>query len=119
MKKEKGSVDLTTIEQATQARRAQLAKAPLCDVKELSTEQQAERFLKALCPCCFQTRSKRLGLAAITQRECALCDTTMRSATTATDLLCKPCAQANTLCLQCGADVELTPHKQQLIITKE
>jgi hypothetical protein len=119
MQKEKGNIDLATIEQANQARRAQLANAPLFDVKELSTEQQTERLLKALCPCCFQTRSKRLGLAAITQRECALCDTTMRSATTATDLLCKPCAQANTLCIQCGADVELNPHKQQLIIAKK
>lgn len=66
-----------------------------------------ERLKKGLCLCCYYKRGMRIGMAAITSKECGLCDTVVSYGSSATDNLCEPCAALNRLCKQCGADVNL------------
>lgn len=77
-----------------------------------SDTQKKERVEKGLCLSCFYLFKQRMGGAAITNRQCAGCETVMRFSSTATDLLCKPCANANALCCRCGADIGLKDRRK-------
>ena len=92
----------------------------LLAAKKLSTdEDKSERLDKCLCLSCFYLFKERMGGASITHRECAHCDTEMRFSSTATDLLCLPCATENCLCSRCGADLELKERRNPYPFEKE
>lgn len=64
-----------------------------------------ERVEACLCKACYYIFNHRMGGAAMTNRPCGICDTKMQFASTATDVICKGCAQENDLCKQCGGDM--------------
>ena len=83
-------------------------KATLALKSNLQNDPHKEdRIKKSLCLCCYYKRGMRIGMAAITSKECGLCDTVVSYGSSATDNLCEPCAISNGLCKQCGADVTL------------
>jgi hypothetical protein len=65
------------------------------------------RLNDCLCKSCFYISHMRVGGAAITNRPCGICESDMRFSSTATDVVCKPCASENNLCKQCGSHIEL------------
>ena len=65
--------------------------------------QRQRRVLASMCRPCFYI--VRLAGAAITHQPCMLCDQNQTYPSTATDVLCLPCATARHLCKRCGADL--------------
>ena len=65
-----------------------------------------ERLEKALCKCCFYL-SSGIGGAAMTSRDCAVCDKEMHFGSTNTDAMHIECAKKHELCSHCGADINL------------
>lgn len=76
--------------------------------ENLKTDPEKQKRLEMnLCLCCYYVNNTRIGGAAITHRPCGLCERDMSFGSTATDVVCSDCAEANNLCKQCGADIEL------------
>jgi len=67
---------------------------------------QAKRRAAQQCKVCFYLRAGRLAGAAMTSEPCACCGVSQMYGSTATNLLCNPCANKHNLCIGCGADVE-------------
>lgn len=65
------------------------------------------------CKTCYYLCS-RLGGAAMTSRQCGLCDVIMQFGSTVTDSLCGPCAETNALCKCCTADIDLIQRRTML-----
>ena len=68
------------------------------------TDRKA-RLERQFCKACFYFT--RMGGAACTTQPCACCASPERYGSTATDVLCKPCAKEHSLCKHCGGDVEM------------
>lgn len=112
MKARKGILSKSNVLMAT-SRGKRHVNDVLSSAKRLSTdEDRAERIKQSLCPCCFYLNKVRIGGAAMTTRECASCDKEMLFSSTATNLLCLPCASENKLCMRCGADIELKERRK-------
>ena len=107
MKARKAKIDRVSMERASnQAKRiieAQLARA----VKLTDDSEKARRLANNLCMCCFYVHGTRMGGAAMTNRDCGICDQDMLFGSTATDVICPPCATKHELCKQCGSDINL------------
>ena len=71
-----------------------------------------ERLSKSICSSCWYNEYGRIGGAAMTSQPCGLCGKDQIYSSTATDVLCTPCALSNELCKQCGADVRLRPRRK-------
>lgn len=67
--------------------------------------QRGQRIAEGLCPACYYLRV-RVGGSAITRRPCGACGEPQTYASTATDVLCSPCAKSYGLCRRCGADLD-------------
>jgi endogenous inhibitor of DNA gyrase (YacG/DUF329 family) len=112
MRAKKGVLSRANVAHAT-GKGKRIAERTLLAAHKFSTdEDRTERISKSLCLCCFYIFKERMGGAAITHRECASCDTEMTFSSTATDLLCLPCATTNCLCARCGADIELKDRRK-------
>ncbi len=112
MKIPKGNLNKRKVFQAT-VQGKQYTEQALLSAKKLSTdEERTERLNECLCLSCFYLRRVRIGGAAMTSKECATCDTVMQFSSTATDMLCPPCAKENALCKRCGADIELKQRRK-------
>lgn len=59
------------------------------------------------CKYCTYINTSRIGGTMCTEKECPLCNTVMQFGSTCQDAMCKPCAEKNGLCRQCGGDIEL------------
>jgi len=70
-----------------------------------------DRLEKQQCRACFYTTGK-LGGAAMTERPCGECRTDMLFGSTATDALCKRCAEKLELCKECGGDIHDRPKRR-------
>lgn len=66
-----------------------------------------ERRAGCLCRWCFYAVGSRIGGAAMTTRKCDSCGEDQMFASTATDPLCRICAERLGLCKRCGGDVEM------------
>jgi hypothetical protein len=107
MKARKGILSIGNVANAT-GRGKRYVDNILLTAKKLSSDLERDKRLdECLCLSCYYLPGSRFGGASITTRDCASCDKTMNFSSTATDLLCKPCAKENTLCLRCGADIDL------------
>ena len=69
-------------------------------------DQRVERMGRSLCSSCFYLQGWA-GCASCTTRPCALCHEDQTYGSTATDMLCLPCARSNSLCKRCGGDIDL------------
>jgi hypothetical protein len=112
MKARKGTLNRANVARATANGKRYVDKALLAAKKLSIDEDKSERLDKCLCLSCFYLFKERMGGASITHRECASCDKEMRFSSTATDLLCLPCAIDNCLCARCGADLELKERRK-------
>lgn len=66
--------------------------------------RRTERVAAQRCRWCYYCTG--VAGAAITTQACSLCAVDQHYASTATDLLCAPCATAHGLCRHCGGDLE-------------
>lgn len=66
---------------------------------------KSERLARLECKACFY--ASRIGGAAMTYRPCMCCGSRELYSSTATDVLCAPCATASDLCKRCGGDREM------------
>ena len=93
-------------ERAQQRVRAWIEKA-----EEVAADtSKRERIAALQCKACFY--ASRLGGAAITCRPCMSCGSRELYGSTATDVLCAPCATAGDLCKCCGGDRELRARRK-------
>lgn len=100
-------LDAARVSRAT-ARAAALQRETIQRIARLEADESVEkREQQGLCRTCFYLRTPRLGSAAITQQPCGLCEDLQTYSSTATDILCLPCALEHALCKQCGADRNL------------
>jgi hypothetical protein len=75
-------------------------------------ERKKERKVASECKFCFYFRTERIGGAAMTTRDCGICEMPQMYGSTNTDKICKKCATENELCKYCGADVSLRPRRK-------
>lgn len=68
-------------------------------------ERKVERIAKHECKSCFY--GGRMGGAAMTEQPCMSCTQPQLYSSTATDVLCRPCAEYASLCKHCGGDLEM------------
>lgn len=73
--------------------------------------RKKERLKDNECKTCFYFRSGRIGGAAMTTQECAVCGKEVMYGSTNTDPLCLECAQAHELCKRCMGDVKMRPRR--------
>lgn len=86
------------------------AKRHAEDLVERATRLQADsdrdaRTKAGLCRTCYYARGGIAG-AAMTTQPCSACLLDQTYGSTATDLLCLPCAKEHDLCKRCGGDRE-------------
>lgn len=74
--------------------------------KLIEDPDRTRRLDKSQCPACFYQEPMLAG-AAVTHQPCMCCHEVQHYGSTRTNVLCMPCAQANELCVKCGADVHL------------
>lgn len=69
-------------------------------------ENGITRIQQCLCDYHFYYANSRIGGAAMTMSHCGICGVGMMFGSTATDKLCRGCAEQHGLCIRCGADLE-------------
>lgn len=105
------AMDVANMSRATEMARLRV-KHVLDLAEQISTDaRKAERLKRQECKGCFY--GSRLGGAAITQRACMCCAQMQSYGSTATDVLCMPCAQKSELCKHCGGDIELRVRRRK------
>lgn len=73
--------------------------------------EKHNRMQACLCPMCYY--GSRLGGQAVTTEPCMCCGEEQMYSSTATDALCRPCAQETGLCKHCGGDRELRVRRKK------
>lgn len=66
---------------------------------------KSARLKAQLCQACHYF--SRMAGAACTAQPCACCASPQMYGSTATDVLCNPCAKEHSLCKHCGGDLEM------------
>lgn len=83
-----------------------LAKRELSRLRQKLKDDPSRESRLADQTCLRCAYHSRIGGAAITTQPCGLCGANQVFGSTATDLLCQPCAVANELCKHCAGDIE-------------
>lgn len=68
--------------------------------------EREKRIAAGMCRWCFYARG-RMGGASMTTQPCSGCGVDQTFGSTATDVLCLPCAKEHSLCKRCGGDREM------------
>ena len=74
--------------------------------------EKSKRHKDQECPVCYYNKG-RVGGAACTTVQCALCDEVMHYGNTCVDDLCVACAKKHNLCHHCGGDVDAVQRRRQ------
>ncbi len=83
----------------------------LAQAQKLQTDpEKAQRLAENLCKVCYYS-PPRIGGAAMTSSNCAICNKEEVYGSTNTDALCKRCAQDKHLCKRCGSDLDLNVNR--------
>jgi hypothetical protein len=77
-----------------------------------SDANRDRRLQKQECKCCFYVFASRVGGAAITGQDCALCHESQTYASTNTNVVCMTCAKENSLCTHCGGDLDMRERRR-------
>lgn len=75
------------------------------------TERTA-RIADCRCKYCYYARGN-IGGASITPFDCGICGATHSSPSTDTDVVCRDCARAHSLCRRCGGDFETRERRRK------
>lgn len=91
------------------------AKARVNDWIKLANDvtldaRQAERIKRHECKACYY--GGRVGGGAMTEQKCMSCGKDELYSSTATDVLCMPCAEKHSLCKRCGGDLEMRARRR-------
>lgn len=73
---------------------------------------KTERLTACQCIRCYYIYPDRIGGAAMTVQPCGVCGKDVMYGSTATDVLCLPCAKEHELCKHCGGDVHMRPRRK-------
>jgi len=77
------------------------AKKLLCD------PDKSSRLSAQLCKCCHYIASSKVVFQAFTNTNCLECKIEMTSPTSSVDCYCLTCAQNESVCKHCGADMDV------------
>jgi hypothetical protein len=78
---------------------------------ENDTERD-KRLEKHECKCCFYVFRGRIGGAAMTEQNCALCHEPQMYGSTNTDVVCMACAKESHICKHCGGDLDMRERRR-------
>jgi len=106
-------IDLYTIERTTDNAKAAVEHYVDRALELRFDPRKSERLPKQECVVCFYT--SRVAGAACSQRPCALCGIKLYSGSTHVHTLCIPCAKLNSLCCDCGGDIDLKLRRRKAI----
>lgn len=107
MKARKRKVDAVSIERATNiAKERSLEYTRMAERFDGDTDKK-ERLSECKCKSCFYFFHSRMGGAAMTTIDCGICDKETLFGSTAVEPICKDCARENSLCVQCGGDLDM------------
>lgn len=99
-------IDSVAVQRATTFARGWKADT-LRVAERLKEDSDAEqRKAEQLCQTCYYLRKSGIAGQAITTQPCGICEENQTYSSTATDVLCKPCAEKHQLCKRCGADIK-------------
>ena len=73
--------------------------------------EKKDRHAEQECVLCW--KASAMAGAAMTSRQCGLCDEMLRCSNTNVDLLCVSCAKKANLCKHCGADIDLKNRRKR------
>ena len=76
-------------------------------------EDRVARLKASNCKFCYYIYNSRIGGAAMTERPCGICGKVVMYGSTCTDAVCHDCAKKHSLCVHCGADLELRPNRRK------
>lgn len=105
MERQPWKMDPYTLETATRMAKYRLEHYLDHYEKLTKDPKKKQRKSEQVCLVCYYT--ERIGGAAMTAQPCGNCKKTQWYGSTATNVLCQPCATTLKLCKQCGADIEL------------
>lgn len=71
------------------------------------------RVVAQQCLACFYLTPFVAG-AAMTDRECGICNDLMHFSSTDTNNICDTCAKKHDLCVHCASDIDLKNRKREL-----
>lgn len=73
---------------------------------------RAKRMERHECRWCFYAKSSRIAGQAITTKPCDSCGEPQTYSSTATDRVCRPCAERLGICVLCAADIDLVDRRK-------
>lgn len=111
MQQQKKEITQSSLEWATDQALARIEWATTRALACATDPDKKERRSASFCKSCWYSDG-RIGGAAMTNRPCGICEKDQMYSSTATDVLCSPCASSHKLCKECGADVELRPRRK-------
>ena len=76
-------------------------------------EDRMDRLKECKCKVCFYLRVGQIAGAAMTERPCGICGTSVMYGSTNTDAICHDCAKKHRICKHCGADLELRTFRRK------
>jgi ribosomal protein S27E len=112
MRTNKKKCDNATIEWATYMSKNRMASTIDRAEKFKQDPEVEKRHEEQECQVCFYEKG-RVGGAAMTEIECALCNKTTVFPSTNTDILCPECAKEHNLCKHCGGDIDSKKRRKQ------
>lgn len=117
MKQPYSKVDKVSIEARTNAAKQRVEYIVETGKKMIADSDKVLRRDSQLCHSCFYIRS-RMGGSTVTHRECGVCQEVQTYGSTATDAMCMGCAKHNSLCKQCGGDIDMKLRRSRVIESK-
>lgn len=76
--------------------------------------KKEQRLAAQECKTCFYLNNERLACQAFWTWHCGICATQAQSSNSAHPRLCKVCAIAHSLCMECGADIDDVQRRKTL-----
>ncbi len=105
-------IGFDTIERANEDHKARLAYYQEIIHKVEKDRDKKQRLEAQLCPMCHY-QGRMLACQAVTERQCAFCETMIRSGNSNVDVLCPTCARTAQLCKRCGCDIDLKNRRKR------
>lgn len=112
MEKPKRPFDVSDVASATHFNRRSLGEWIARAERAFADTDRAKRLERHECRWCFYARSGGVAGAALTSKPCDACGDIQHYESTATDRLCRACAERLGLCVRCIADVDLVDRRK-------
>lgn len=112
MKSPARHLDIVAMVRATSDAQAHVERVIATYIAMVDDIDKPARIAKGLCKSCHYDGA-RMAAAACTTQPCAACGVPQSYGSTATDVLCLPCATEHSLCKRCGGDREMRVRRRR------